>query len=196
MIAAALLAGAIAYNFDDYFPRGTEQKRKNMVQYAIFQSANPAFDFTFEYPKVKWSPEETQGRIEKYDTVRLKGPVDLEKKFMTLISVTVKLEETGKTAADLLEEYIKMISGGPKFRVLSKKRIEVGGERASSGLFEHEARLPMDSLDAAPVMVDEQTVFWVRNGRSYRITFRVLAAQQKTNLPVFEHVLRTFKFKK
>ena len=115
---------------------------------------------------------------------------------MTLIEIVVKPLEVGKNDSDMLETLLKRISRWPKFKMIDKKVIRIGGEQAFSALYESETHLPMESLNAKPVRVVEQNIFLVRRDKSYRFAFHVLADQYKKYSPVFEHVLKTFQFAK
>lgn len=167
-----------------------------MGKNAVFVSKDPILNFTFEYSQKEWLPRESQGRKEKYSAVYLKGPFDPEKKFITLIEVVVKSLEPGKTASDLLDAFLKRVSDWPKFKVIHKKTMDIEGEKAFSVIFESKVLLPIESLDAKPMMVEEQVIFMVKNNRSYRFSFHTLADRWKDYLPAFERVLKTFKFKK
>lgn len=171
--------------------RESEKMQKNN----IFQSENPAFDFSFEYPATGWSLDESQGRTEKYDAVYLKGPVDEEKQFRFLIEVVVKPLQKGGAPADLLQAFLGRVSPWPKFKLVSKKEATIGGEKAFSAIYESEERLPIESLNGKPTMIKEQTIFLTRKDRSYRFSFHALADQWDASSPAFKQVLKTFKFK-
>jgi hypothetical protein len=165
-----------------------------MSNYKNFETKNPAFDFTFEYPKTGWKPAETAGRTEKYEQIYLRGPVDEKTKFTTILNITVRPLKDGGTVADLLETYLKMDSNLGKFKVLHKEIKGIGGEKAFFAVSTYE-QVPLHRIDAAPVPFKKQMIFLVRNERSYEFTLVTIASQYNTYAPILEHVLKTFKFK-
>jgi hypothetical protein len=166
-----------------------------MPKSVVFISKNPTLDFIFEYPATGWSSDESQGRTEKYDAVRLKGPVDEERRFGTLIEIVVKpLAATG-TYLESLEALLKRVSAWPKFKMVSKTEMKIGGEKAFSAIYESEERLPMEDLNAKPVTIKRWTLFLAKDDKIYRFSFHVLAEQWKDYAAAFKQVLETFKFK-
>lgn len=167
-----------------------------MEKQTVFLSKNPAFNFSFDYPEGEWKPSETQGRRQKYDSLYLQGPVDKINEFAILIAITVKPLQEGETASGLLESHLNMSSNLKKFKIVNKSTLDLGGEKAFSAMFEEEMLLPREKVDAKPVQVLHQTLFLANSGRSYELTFMSTVNQWKEHLPVFEQVLKTFKFKK
>ena len=176
--------------------RQRAQEETSMGKNAVFVSENPAFDFTFEYPSKEWSLQEEQGRRQKYNAVYLRGPIDSANDFATIIAITVKPLGEAKGASELLGAYLEMSSNLPKFKVLNKNDLSIGGEKAVSALYEQEMLLPRETLNAKPVAVNGHTVFLVKNEKAYEFTFLVIADQDKDYLPIFAHILKTFKFQK
>jgi hypothetical protein len=178
-----------------YFYARSLQGGMTMEKQNIFLSTNPAIDFTFEYPKEGWTLTEAQGRKEKYDAVYLRGPLNNEKRFVTLIELVVKPLETGQTVSELLDSFLARVNRLPKFKLIYKKNINVGGSQAASAAYETEARLPMYTLHSQPTRIEERTVFLTKGQKAYRISFHVLAVQARVYQPAFERVLKTFRFK-
>ena len=168
---------------------------KIMLKYTSFETKNPALDFTFEYPETGWKTGESQGGVEKYDLVYLRGPVDEKTRFTTLIHITVRPLEAGKTASDLLKAYLKIDSNLSKFEVSHEETFNVGGEKAFSALCGYEA-IPSYDLSAPVISFKKQLVLIVRNGRSYEFTYNTFASQFDAYLPILKHLLKTFQFKK
>ena len=166
-----------------------------VLKYKNFETKNPAIDFSFEYPEMGWTPVETAGRIEKYDQVYLRGPVDKKTKFTTVLNTTLRPLEAGKTAADLLETYLKTDSNLNKFKVLHKETREVGGEKAFLATCTYE-QVPLHRIDVPPVPLKKQMVFLVKGERSYEFTLVTIASQNDAYALVLKHVLETFQFKK
>lgn len=165
-----------------------------MMKCKNFETKNPALDFTFEYPETGWTPAETTGRFEKYDQVYLRGPVDKKTKFTTLIHITVRPLEAGKTASDLLEAYLKIDSDLSKFEASHRETMNVGGEEAFSALCKYEA-IPSFDLSVPSASFKKRMVFVVKNGRSYEFTLNTFASQFDAYAPVLERILKTFRFK-
>lgn len=186
-----LMAGVAWYLFYNHPLSGGGDMRKSTV----FSGGNPAFDFTFEYPIAGWSFNESQGRTEKYDALYLKGSVDEPTRFRTLIEIVVKPLPTTGGPAELLGAFLKRAGSWPKFKVLDQREVELGGGKAFSAVYESEARLPMEDLNAKPVMIKEQSLFLVRKDKLYRFSLHSLAEQWEDPAAAFEQVLGTFKFK-
>jgi hypothetical protein len=167
----------------------------SMSNFKIFEAKNPAFNFTFEYPGTGWTPAESQGSVEKYDLVYLRGPTDEKTKFTTLIHITVRPLEAGKTASELLEAYLKMDSNLTQFEVSHKETIKIDGENAVSALCKYKA-IPSYSLRVPFAAFKKQMIFLVKNDRSYEFTLNTLASKFNTYAPILERVLKTFRFKK
>lgn len=172
-------------------PKPGDLKMGNRV---FFVGKDPALNFTFEYSSREWSPRESQGRTEKYSVVYLRGPVDVEKRFATLMEVVVKPLGKEGTASELRDVFLKRITAWPKFKLIRKETMDVGGKKAFSATYESEVRLPIESLDAKPAMVREQAVFIISKDKSYRLSFHALADQWDNTFPAFERLLRTFQF--
>lgn len=166
----------------------------NMSKHKSFETNNPALDFTFEYPETGWEPVESQGRVEKYDLVYLRGPVDEKTKFTAIIHITVRPLKTGEGAAELLGGYLEADSNLSKFKLSHKKTINIGNEKAFSALYEYEA-IPSYDLRVPKTPFKKQMIFLVKNGRSYEFTLNGLAPQFDACASTLEHVLKTFKFK-
>ncbi len=194
VLSVTMLVVTIIFGVHPLKPKAPIQSRAAMKNHN-FQSKNPVLDFTFEYPEKGWQPVEAQGSIEKYDQVYLQGPVNKENGFTTLIHATVRPLEVGKTAPDLLEACLKTDSNLTKFRILHKDVKEVGREKAFSVVYEYES-FPLFNMKAPPVLLRGQRVYLMRNGRSYELMIETVAAQYKDYAPIFENVLKTFKFKK
>ncbi len=184
-----LWAGSLGYSSDNPVPQENQKMKKN----SVFSSDNPAFDFVFDYPAIGWPVDVSEGL--GYHVVYLKGPVDKEKSFTTLIEIVVKPRKDGKTAADLIQALLGRVRSWPKFKLMNQKEVRVGGRQASSLIFESEERLPMESSQAKPVAVGEQTIFFTSSDKVYRLSFHVLADRREAYVPVFEGVLKSFKFK-
>jgi hypothetical protein len=194
LIFGVIMISAVAVCFLVFLkPKGPIQAQ-NMLKYTNFKTGNPSLDFTFEYPETGWVPAETAGRSEKYDQVYLRGPVNKENGFTTLIHVTVRPLEAGRTAPDLLEAYLKTDSNLAKFKTLHKGTKKVGAKEAFFALYEYES-VPLFKMKAPPVLLKGQMVCLTRNGRSYELALEAIASQYGTYAPVFEHILKTFKFK-
>lgn len=191
LLIAVLGLGAAAYFFYHRSPGGDLMMDENKA----LSMQDPAFDFTFQYPSQGWGFSASQGRSEAYQAVYLRGPVDARTNFATLAEIAVKTAGAEETAKGLRENFLKRVEAWPEFQVIGKKELKVDGETGASVIWEHEAFLPMESLSAKPVMVSEETVFLVRGGKTYRIAFHALSAQRKEYSPVFEKVLKTFRFK-
>lgn len=192
VIIVTIIAGACTF----YFLEAQKISQSQiMLKYVQFKAENLSLDFTFEYPETGWTPVEVSGGTEKYDLVYLRGPVHTENGFATLIHATVRPLESGKTAADLLEAYLKMDSNLPKFKVLHKGAREVGGEKAVSALYEYES-FPLFSEKAPPVLLKGIRVYLTSKGRLYELMLETIGSQYDNYAPVFEHVLKTFQFKK
>ena len=165
-----------------------------VMKYKTFKTQNPALDFTFEYPSRGWSFEESQGRMEKYDVVYLRGPVDKDKKSGTLIYVTVRPMGVDKSASALLESYLGIDSNLDEFKMLRKETVTVAREKASAALYQYKT-IPSVRIEDPLVLFKKRMIFSIRNDRSYELTLITSAAQYDICAPVFEHVLKTFKFK-
>jgi len=175
----------------------TQQKPvqgKIMLRYKAFETKNPALDFTFDYPEAGWDPVESQGSIEKYDLVYLRGPVDEKTKFTTLIHITARPLEAGKTASDLLKAYLKIDSNLTQFKTDRDEIINVGGEKAFSALCSYKA-VPSYALEVPEAFFKKRMVFVVKNEHSYEFTLNTFASQYDIYAPILEHILKTFKFK-
>ncbi len=195
-LTTVILLAFAGYAF--YFSQKLDHKPRAemaMAKQTVFLSKNPAFDFSFEYPEGEWRPRESQGRKQKYDSLYLQGPIDKLNEFAGLIVLTVKPLEAGMSASDLLEAYLTTASNLKKFKILSRKSMSVGGEKAFAAICEQEMLLPREKLDAKPVQVRQSTIFLVRGDKSFEFSFIFTAAQYSIYKPVFEHILKTFKFK-
>lgn len=190
VLIAIILIGLAIYGSRHQFK---PTQGKIMLKYKVFESKNPALNFTFEYPEVGWTPVESQGRTEKYDLVYLSGPIDKEHGFTTLIHITEKPLKPNETSATLLERYLKMDSNLDKFKTLRKENKMVAGEQAASALYEYEAT-PLYRIKASPVLVKGKKIYLTRNGRSYEFTLETIGSQYNIYAPILEHVLTTFKF--
>jgi len=169
--------------------------RVGMSSFQVFESVTPDFNFVFEYPLTNWSLDDSQGRSEKYHAILLRGPINEEKRFRDLIELVVKPTKDAQSSQELQEDFLKRVSVWPKFKEVDKKVIRVGGVEARSLIFEFEERLPMESLQAIPTMLKEQTVFLIKGDKSYRLSLHALSDEWRTQGAVFEHLLKTFKFK-
>jgi hypothetical protein len=190
LIVVIVVAGSII--FKKSIPVSHEEP---MNQHTSFQSSKAAFPFTFEYPSQGWRISESQGRREPYDAVYLSGPADPLNEFLATIAITVKASEPAAGSPELLAAFLKRSSNLEKFKVVSQKTFKVGGEEVSSAVFEYERRLPVDALDGHWALIEEQVVFLVRAGKCYRFNFLAKAEEYIKQLPTFEHLLKTFKFK-
>lgn len=195
LILGFIMIGVVAiYSLNLLKVREPVQKQL-MLKYKNFEAKDPVLDFTFEYPESGWAPVESQGRMEKYDLVYLRGPVDEKTKFTTLIHITVRPVEAGKTASDLLKDYLKIDSDLSHFKASRENTMTVGGENAISAFCEYEA-IPSYDIRVPSVAFKKQMVFIVKKGRSYEFTLNTFTSQFNAYAPVLEHVLKTFKFKK
>ena len=166
-----------------------------MMQCKHFAAKNPTLDFTFEYPKTGWTPFESSGRSEKYDRVSLRGPMDKKTKFTTIIFTTVRPLKAGKTASDLLKDYLAVDSNLSKFEASHEQAMNVGGEKAFSAFSKYEA-IPSYDLRVPRALFKKQMVFVVRNGHSYEFELNTFASKFDAYAQVLKHVLETFRFKK
>ena len=159
-----------------------------------FVAQNPALDFTFAYPENGWIPTEAQGSAGEYDLVYLRGPVNKEVKFSTLIHVTVKPLKQNDTAANLLEAYLRTDSNLSKFKVLHKGPRKIGGINAAEAFYEYES-FPLYDMRAKPVFLRGTRVYLIRKDRSYEFEFEALASEYDAYVAVLEEVLKTVEFK-
>lgn len=169
------------------------QEAQVLKKYATFLSKNPMLDFTFKYP-ADWKASETQGRSERYDAVYLNGPRDDDREFSIGISITV-VPADGQSDSALLPEYLETTARFNNFELLSQKSRAIGGQKTSSATYQHTMRLPIDHVDATDVLIKGDTFFLRRGDRNYRVTFRGTAEQFDEYLPVFERMLKTFRFR-
>jgi len=164
-----------------------------MPKYKNFETKNPALSFTFEYPETGWTPVETTGHREKYDQIYLRGPVDPKVKFTTIINITVKTTQADQGLTGLMENLLTVDSDLAKYKVIQKGAMEVAGEKALSALTVYE-QTPLYRTDLKPVQLKKRLVLLIKGDRSYKFTITTLASQDDTYAPIFEHVLKTFKF--
>ena len=188
------LIGILAYSVGLIKPSKPAQG-SSMLKYKSFETQNPTFDFTFEYPATGWFPEESQGRVEKYDVVYLRGPVDKNKKSGTLICVTIRPIGVEKIAPVLLKAYLKIDSNLDEFKVLRKEILKIGAREASAALCKYKT-IPSDRIKDPLVLFMKRMIFLVKDNRSYELTLITSAQQYDVCAPAFEHMLKTFKFKK
>lgn len=185
------LLGAVFFQQYAEKPSKGEKLKKD---YLIYQSKNPSLDFTFQYPSVGWTVDESEGVGQSYDAVQLLGPRDHQNQYSTSFAVTVKTNDSGVKAEDQLDAFLKTMERFRDFKILEKGKVGIQNNNYPIATYGYVARLPLWKKNAKDVLMREEVVFLSHQKKSYRITYLGTAEQNRASKSVFEHLLKTFKF--
>jgi hypothetical protein len=158
----------------------------------LFQGKNPPYNFTFEYPE-GWKMKETGYRGD-YDRVEVMGSADKNPLFIPGIFITKRPRKDGHTAANLMSAWIKEESHYRNFKILDSKTFSMAGVQGLETRYRYAVSLPPWSVSARNVGVIKRKVVFIRGDAAYQITFSGTEEQHKIYRPVFDHVLKTFRF--
>ncbi len=187
-ILVLLCAGVIASHCYKVLP-GTQAKGA----FTLYKSINPVLNFSFEYPIVGWTSEESQGTSQKYDAVQILGPKDAKAEYGVYISVGVRTLTPEQLKMDSLDVFLEETNSFKGFKILERKMTRIQGQDCPTATFEHFLRLPLWKKNAKDVLVKKTIVLLTQGDRSYRITCAGTAEQYNQFSPVFERALKTFK---
>jgi hypothetical protein len=195
ILAAGVLFLAIAlFAKGAYFQKnGNGQALPPAIKTKLFQMKNPPFDFTFEYLEA-WRVSE-RGYKGDYDMVEIMATGDKDRLVVPGMFITKKALQAGETVATLMASWLKKEGRYEDFTASSPKNFEIGGRKGLRAGYGYKMALPLGVVGAEKVSFKKGQVVVIKGGFSYQITFMGTDEQYNTYKPVFEHLLRTFKFK-
>jgi len=169
-----------------------EQVLPPVIKFKVFQSKNPPFNFTFEYPDV-WHARE-RGYQGSYDMVEVMGAPGKNSPLMPGIFVTKKALAGGGTLNGLMDAWLKTEGRYRNFKVFSSRDIEVSGQKALETEYGYVLSLPLMSSKAKSITVKKEQIVVVKDNASFELTFIGTEEQFKIYKPIFRHALETFEF--
>lgn len=161
-----------------------------------YTSENPALNFTFEYPEKNWLPKEGHGSGQVFDSVQLLGPRDAQNQYSVNISVVVKPLNPKQSLADSAASFLESMKRFTGFKIAKNEKIKIQESIGQGASYEYFLRLPFWKKNAKNVLIKETVFFLMTAEKSYRITYSGTSEQYKNSRQVFEHFLKTFRFKK
>ncbi len=172
---------------------GTGPALPPAIKFKAFQSANPPFNFMFEYPDT-WRVRERSYKGD-YDMVEVMGITDKNSPVMPGAFITKRsLAAGGSTLKGLMDAWLQTESRYKGFKVLSSGDTEIAGQKALKTEYTYTLSLPLWNSGAKSVTMKKEQTIMARGGESFEITFLGTDEQFKIYGPVFQRVLKSLKF--
>ena len=168
------------------------QALSTSVKLKLYQGKNPPYDFTFEYPEI-WKKTE-RGYSGDYDMVEVMGSVDKNPLFIPGIFITKRSHKENDTLTGIMGVWIKEESRYSNFKILDSKSVFVAGVEGLETRYRYTLSLPPWAVSSQEVGVIKRQMVFIRGEATYQLTFSGTEEQQAIYQPVFDHVLKTFRF--
>ena len=100
--------------------------------------------------------------------------------------------ETREEIVSAFKSKRKLFNG---FKVISERKIMVGGSKSDLLKLEYINRLPLYNVNARDVLMGEETALFKNKGNFYKIEYKTVTAEFPKYNEAFYHLIKTFKFK-
>lgn len=190
--AAALLAGVFVLFQNSRASFDMKRQMPDSIKLKTFEGTNPPFDFVFEYPEA-WKVKEVQPS-EELNMVQVLGPRDPVTKVIPGIFFTVQTAKGKELDPAAIDAALQKEKRFKDFEEFPTKEELIGGAKALHLNFQYVLLLPMWSQNAKDTVLKRSEVYTLRDGKIYRIKLWMTEEQYKIYRPIFDHILKTFKF--
>ncbi len=159
-----------------------------------FEGTSPPFNFIFEYP-ISWKSKETKlpGVL---NMAQVLGPRDEVTQTIPAVYVKVRESKGGDSTAHFSETLEKEEARFKSFKKNYEGRLMVAGMKGARLSYQYVLPLPMRSMHPKDTVMRREEVLIEYGGKTYQISFWATEEGFKANPEIFEHLLKTFQFKK
>lgn len=189
----ALSLGLFMYFRSSHTIAAPERRGEPSILWRTFEGTNPPFNFVFEYPGSRKAKEIKLAKA--FNMVQVLGRQDKVTKFIPALYIKVREFKGDGLPAKLSETLLKKEERFRGFKKLHESAIVIAGLNGSRLGFQYVLPLPMRSMHAQDTVVRREEVVVKNGGKSYQISLWATQEQFESEQVVFEHALKTFRFK-
>ena len=166
-----------------------------MGQEKTYTGTQPELHVTFQYPET-WPLHEEQGKLERYQLVRIMGPRNAEGTYTARLSAQGRPRKSAGGQYDSAEELAGHYQQHllPEAKILAEQRTTVAGVPAIDLTVEYTSpAIHHKGLRAVAVPVRERKIFFEKAAYLYELSYTADAGEYDRSAAAFDQLLQSFR---
>ena len=168
------------------------------ASFSEYRTEDPGFSMRFQYPK-GWKIQREEGRIERYQLVRVLGPRNSEGSYSCYLSIVgMPLKPGGgkfESLGEFIQDYREHLPSGTTLEQEGKAKVG-GGQEAVDLTFSYVVPpLHKPGLKPLEIPVRSRILLFQKGTLLYRITYSADAREYDRHAGAMEKLIQSLRFK-